>query len=346
MWWYAIFMIGDQSSGFGRSQLMLSWTSFRGGRYCLDDEPIPLFDIDNKRGRGRKQRFGALALGWYFSGTNLTFPTLKLCGPLEIEDSGLGGAILVSTEEGGSAQLRGNREILEFNVSSNGFSAAITGEISGDNLHSLALDQSSFSRLSPISALRIRRFSFKGAIQLTEHGKQAISGFAYLQRVAVRGPLPPWRWMYAVFADGSVAGFSAIYISGADFVQSGTRGQVCVPALGIPLMTRGYFYEAAADRLHRFAFAKLEETDQRSGIWIRMFGDGGEDHLSLKLRFNEHVSFEITSKILSFKKSALAYSARIAEVVDISGQVRGRDIAQGQFGPGYANFEHPSGILF
>ncbi|WP_136716360.1 hypothetical protein [Halorientalis salina] len=222
-WWFFI-LFPDGEEGYGPRQLMFSIAARVGDELSVNDVPVQGMDLDRPTDDGVDE-FGAVSVGWDGDDEGVDEHVVRQPAEATLSDEGFIEAWAESddgTRRGSEIRASENRPL--------GLDAHFVGEkgearfeawgdldcqISSPH-HSLNID----TVAGGIDIVAWRRMDFEGEFDLPK-GRETLTGKCYFQRVCLNMPLHPWKWVWAIFPDG-------------------TAFSVMIPFLGPQLLRRGY----------------------------------------------------------------------------------------------------------
>jgi hypothetical protein len=243
-WWFFI-LFPEEEEGYGPRQLMFSIASRVGDSIRVNDVWLPGMDLDRPIENGIDE-FPAISVGWYGDGQQVHENIVNQ--PAETTLSREGSLVAWADREDGAK--RGG-EIRASSTRRLGLDAHFVGD-KGEARFEAWGDLDS-RNTSPVEAMNVdtvaggahlvawRRMQFKGDFDLPG-GRETLEGLCHFQRVSLNIPLFPWKWVWALFPDG-------------------TAFSVFVPYMGPQLLRKGYRF---------FGFNALERATipiRQSGLW-------------------------------------------------------------------------------
>jgi hypothetical protein len=233
-WWFFL-LFPDGEEGYGPRQLMFSLAACVGDQSRVNDLPPQGMDTDRPIVDG-VDRFNATTVGW--AGDDEVVHDHIVRQPAEAvlsrEDQRL--EAWADREDG----TRRGSEMAALSDRSLGLKAHVIGDDAEAEFEAWgALDSKmtsphrSLNIDTPLGGAEVvawRQMGFEGEFDLPD-GPETLSGLCYFQRVCFDMPLLPWKWIWAIFPDGT--SFSAL-----------------IPFLGPQLFRQGYKFFSSS-RLER-----------------------------------------------------------------------------------------------
>lgn len=350
-WWFFV-LCPKGEKGYGPRQMMFAIASRVGETIRVNDVWLPGIDLERDIVNG-VDLFDAMAVSWFCDGQETHDDIVKQATLAEL--SGDGYIKAWAATEGG--EYHG-------------------GEIRAASSHPLALaahfkgargearfetwgDLRSVST-SPLLALDIdtplggthyvawRHLHFKGEFTWPG-GSETLEGIGYFQRVCLNIPTFPWKWVWALFADGTL--FSAyVPYAGPQLLRKGYRflpGWLERQAL--PLLSNGIidWIDSPGPDVTRFEHASI--VPQLNGgphpnFAVRTEAKNG-DFVQFQAVPYGHTRFFIDRPVLgNMLETHWSYNEYMFRMAGLSGRVDGREISEATLGPGYGSLEYAWGL--
>lgn len=350
-WWYFLLCPQD-AEGFGPRQMMFSIaTAVSPQNIHISDLEFPGLDLHRPIENG-KDSFPAAAVGWYYDGRALHENVIHMTAVTHLSQPDR----TVACWQDGTNGYQQGYEICASEARPLALEANIVG--ANGRAHFTAWGDLDCLDNAPHEAVNIdtflggthmvawRRMQFRGEFDLPGTGRETIEGYGYFQRVCLNVPAFPWKWLWALFPDGSM--FSAY-----------------VPYLGRNLFRRGVHYyhnrwEQAALPILPKGFWDWPGSAER--IWLPeqtrvtpVMGRGEHPHFEVStrnkqgdfLRFTA-VPYERTGFYLERPlwrgQSHWSYNEYLFRTENVQGQIQGRHINQASMGQGFGNLEYTWGL--
>ncbi|NJN54479.1 MAG: hypothetical protein HC804_06840, partial [Anaerolineae bacterium] len=352
-WWYFILFPKDEE-GYGPRQLMFSMATRVGEQIRISDQELPGLNLQRRIVDG-VDNFPAAAVGWYYDGRTMHEDVLKMTAVTRLS---LPDRTVACWDEGGHGQRQGY-EI----CASDSRPLALEANIVGGNgrAHFTAwgdlncLDNAPHESINidtPIAGTHFvawRRMHFQGEFELPGTGRETLKGYGYFQRVCLNVPAFPWKWIWALFPDGSM--FSAY-----------------VPYLGLNLFRRGYqFFNSNRKEQATISIAPKSFWDSPDGserIWLAqhtrvtpIMGLGEHPHFAVSSRNKEgdfmnftavpyaRTGFFLERPLRNGRRhSHWNYNEYLFRMENLEGQIQGRPINKATMGQGFGNLEYTWGL--
>ncbi len=343
-WFFLLFPKGEK--GYGPRQLMCALATRAGKQIRINEQWLPGLDLARPFPNGQ-DHFPAMSVGWYCDGERVHEDYLKTTAVTQLSAP---GQFLRSYDAAGiglemklgerplsiETRIRGQRGSAHFHA---------WGDL--DCLHnspheSINLD----TPLGGTHFIAWRRMNFAGEFDLPT-GRERLEGLGYFQRVCLNVPTFPWKWIWALFPDGSL--FSAY-----------------VPYVGLNLLRRGYrFFEderrertavaisgaafwdwpgASAQILFNRASVTPRLGDPYPQFEVQVSNPQG-DYINFRAATYGHANMSLDRPLLGgWLRSHWNYNEYMFKMEGLNGRVSGRTISQETMGQGYGNLEYTWGL--
>ena len=347
-WFFLLFPEGPQ--GYGPRQLMFTVAARADKQVRVNDTWLPAMDLARPV-RSGVDHFPALAVGWYFDGQmvheallnevatatlSATDQTLRCWADGSAAAPGCEFRATVGPAPGMEATIRGSGIQANFSTWGDLDSKYTAPDIADD----------SRNPLGNVHFVAWRRMHFAGDFDLPG-GRERLEGLGYFQRVCMNMPLIPWKWIWALFPDGTL--FSSF-----------------VPYAGLNL-TRGSYRFFSRNRLEQATISVRQSAYwQRPGttdetlfdqvtVLPLVEGDGhphflvtarnGQgDWLSFRAASGGHAGFGVHRPVAGPLRSHWHYNEYMFRVADLEGAVGGEPISTATQGQGFGNLEYTWGL--
>jgi len=349
VWWYYM-LFPRQAEGYGPAQMMYGIASKR-GRFRINGRTL---DGLSRRVplRGAVEPFTALTLGWRHDGHQLheraletvTQATLDGDGRLAAWDSGdgsgYGGEIkrLSHRPFGMEARFHGPGGHAHFeawgdpgqDITSVRETIDVNSAFGG--MHSVALDCLQFEG------------TFGGP-----GGTRYVEGLGCFHRICINTPWCPWKWLYAVFADGSVFTCFLPYLG----LQVLRRKDTLLPGFleraTVSFMPIGLF--SPGDTRATIHFDEVRVTPEvtrgrhpRFAVNCRRKNGG---FIQFRLVPYDRTQYKMETPMFKERlHTQFAYNVYLSEVEGLSGSLGDRSLTPQTLGRGYGNCEYTWGMAF
>lgn len=242
-WWFFI-LFPEGEDGYGPRQLMFVIYARAGEGIRVNDVWLPGMD-PNRSVEDGVDRFDAISLGWYGDDHQVLHPFVQQPARTTLSEGSIVGWAERDdgAKRGGEIRASSDRPLgLDAHFVGDGGEARF--EAWGDldcRVTSPAEEIDIDTVAGGLNLLSWRRMQFEGEFDLPG-GTETLAGLCYFQRVCLNLPLFPWKWIWAVFPDG-------------------TTFSVIIPYVGPQLFRRGYRF---------FSSNVLERSTipvKESGLW-------------------------------------------------------------------------------
>lgn len=351
-WWFVL-LFPWQGDSYGPQQLMFTICARAGEHIVINDRPLAGLGVGRAAPRGHDE-FEAIALGWYNDGETHHHDIVKETAVTTLSKAN--GAIHCRVPNGsgpgyGLSYTKSLQRSMGMRVQACGRDGPSADfEVWGDldsPFNSPNMSMQVNTRVGGVNYIGWRRLHFSGEFDLPD-GRRHLSGMGFFQRVALNAPLFPWKWIYAMFPDGSV--FTAY-----------------VPYIGLNLLRRGYRFFSREWLEH--ATASIRQTAawmapgaaepilfNRASVKpvLRMGGDPDflvachspqGDRLSFLASTYGHTHYYVDNPLLGgLLTSQWNYNEYVFRMDDLDGRIGGRAINRGSVGQAYGSLEYTYGL--
>jgi|APHM01.1.fsa_nt_gi hypothetical protein len=343
-WWFILFPEGE--NGYGPQQLMFSIAARAGDRIRVNGIPMAGFDPDRNT-ESDTDSFSAISVGWYGDDEEVheglvnqpATATMSRDGSIEAwtatDDGRRGSEIRAATDRplGLDATFVGDNGSAEFEA---------WGEMENrvDSPVQAVDDRST-------DLVAWRRMEFEGEFDLPS-GTTQLAGLCYFQRVCLNVPLFPWKWIWAVFPDGTA--FSAfVPFVGPQLLRRGYRffDSTRLERSTVPLRQSGLWDSATGDQIVKFDSATIEP--------VFTGGDHPEFEVSVSDSAGNRVAFRAASYgharnyidrplFGGLLDSHWSYNEYLFRTTHLRGQLDGDPITDETAGQGFGTLEYACGF--
>jgi hypothetical protein len=349
-WWFFI-LFPEGPRGYGPRQLMFSVAARVGDRIRVNDTWLPGMDLDRPTENGVDQ-FDAISVGWHGDEQEVhdrlvnqpAEATLSRDGSLtawaDREDGARrGGEIRAAADRplGLEAHFIGDEGEAQFEAWGE-LDSRITAPVQAMDLDTIA---------GGVDLVAWRRMQFDGEFALPT-GRERLSGTCYFQRVCLNLPLFPWKWIWAVFPDGSAFSAMIPYV-GTQLFRTGYtfHASQTLERATIPLQQSALWYDGPTDELVTLDTASVTPTIDGSphpDFKVRATNDDG-DELAFVASTYGHARNHIDRPILrGLTESHWSYNEYLFQMEELRGQIRNRPVNQHRLGQAFGTLEYAWGL--
>ena len=343
-WWFILFPEGEE--GYGPQQLMFSIAARAGDRVRVNDIPMTGFDPDREIEDG-VDTFKAISVGWYgddeqvHEGLINQPATAKLSQDGSIEawadtdDGRRGSEIRASTDRelGLEAEFVGENGSADFRA---------WGELE-NRVDSPVQSVDDFST----DLVAWRRMQFEGEFDLPGGTKQ-LEGLCYFQRVCLDVPLFPWKWVWAVFPDGTA--FSAfVPFVGPQLFRRGYRffDSTRLERATVPIRHSGLWDSATGEKVISFDSATVEpvfDGSEHPQFEVTVSDDAG-NRVGFRAASYGHARNYIERPLLGGRfDSHWSYNEYLFRTENLRGRIDGEPLSDATMGQGFGTLEYACGL--
>jgi len=343
-WWFMLFPEGE--SGYGPQQLMFSIAARAGDQIRVNGIPMTGFDPDRDTAAGTDS-FPAISVGWY--GDDESVHERLVNQPATATLSRDGSIEAWSETDNG----RRGSEIRASTDRPLGLDATFVGDNGGADFE--AWGDLANRVDSPVQAVddrstdlvAWRRMGFEGSFDLPD-GTEQLSGLCYFQRVCLNVPLFPWKWIWAVFPDGTV--FSAfVPFVGPQLLRRGYRffDSTRLERATVPIRQSGLWDSATGDQLVEFDSATIEPvfTGGDHPEFEVSVSNGDENRVAFRAATYGHARNYIDRPMLGgLLDSHWSYNEYLFRTTHLRGRIDGEPITDETTGQGFGTLEYACGL--
>lgn len=349
-WWFFL-LFPESEEGYGPRQLMFSIAAGVGDQCRVNGIPAAGMDVDRPVSDG-VDRFNAATVGW--AGDDEQVYDHIVNQPAEAVLSREDQRI-EAWAEGENGTRRGS-EIAAHSERSLGLEAHIIGDDAEAEFeawgeldsqmtsphHGLDID----TLLGGVQVVAWRQMNFEGEFDLPD-GRETLSGSCYFQRVCFDMPLFPWKWIWAIFPDGT--SFSAmipfvgpqLFRRGYTFFNS-TKAE----RLTIPLEQVGFWHGSSGNHVEfdRVTIEPILDAGEHPDFDVRVETDDG-DYVSFVARTYGHTRNCLERERLGGRvESHWSYNEFMFRMAGLAGRIDGELIDETSLGTGFGTLEYSTGL--
>lgn len=349
-WWFFI-LFPEGESGYGPRQLMFSVAARVGDRCRVNGVEAPGMDLDREIEDGVDE-FDAASVGWCGDGESVHEHVVNQ--PARATLSSEGSLKTWADREDG--QKRGS-EITASTDRPLGLDAHFVGEDAdarfeawGDLSSRIdAPDQSTVldTFLGNVDIVAYRRMRFEGTFDLPG-GREDLEGMCYFQRVCMNVPLFPWKWIWALFPDGTA--FSAmipfvgpqLLRKGYGFLDSERLERATVPIRQSALWDWG-----SGEGLVEFDRATVEpvlNSGTHPDFEVEVRNDDGDRVRFLASSYGHARNYLDRPTLCGRAESHWSYNEYLFRMAGLEGTVDGRVVSADRMGQGFGTLEYTWGL--
>lgn len=346
-WWFFI-LFPRESEGYGPRQLMFSIATRAGREIRICGTPLPGLDV-RRRVIGGVDRFPAMAVGWYCDGQRVHENVVKETAVTTL--SAPDRFIRCRSDDGFGYEIRASETrplALEAQIHGRGGSAQFTAWGALNSLH--ASPHESLNIATPLGGTHFiawRRMQFEGEFDLPT-GRERLSGITYFQRVCLNVPTFPWKWIWALFPDGTMFSAYVPYVGrnllrrGYRFFESNRAEQTAVSILPAAF----WDWPGASDQV-LFSNARVTPILGRGPHphFLVQVSNRGGDWLSFIAEPYGHANLDIDRPVLGGRfETHWNYNEYMFRMQQLVGRVGGRPITHATLGQGFGSLEYTWGL--
>ncbi|WP_181685497.1 hypothetical protein [Halorhabdus salina] len=350
-WWFFL-LFPEGEAGYGPRQLMFSVAACVGEQCRVNDLPAPGMDVDRPVSDG-VDRFNASTVGW--AGDDEQVHDHVVTQPAE--------AVLSQDEQRLEAWAdredgtRRGSEVAALSDRPIGLEATVIGEdveaefeAWADLDSKMTAPQQSVNidtSLGGIEVVALRQMDFEGTFALPD-GEETLSGSCYFQRVCFDVPLFPWKWIWAIFPDGTSFSVMVPFV-GPQLLRRGYKffASNSLERLTIPLRQSGFWHWGDGSghvEFDRVTVEPLLDTGEHPDFDVRVENDDG-DYVRFVARTYGHARNWLERERLGGRASShWSYNEYMFRMAGLAGRVEGTNLADANLGTGFGTLEYSTGL--
>lgn len=349
-WWFVI-LFPEGEAGYGPEQLMFAVATRVGDRVRLNGVPRTGMDLDRPVGDG-VDRFDAATVGWYGDDERVHEGIVEEPATAELSRDGSITAWADrddGTRRGGEFRASADRP-LGLDARFVGEDCDVRFEAWGDLDSRITAPEVSIDYDTPLGGANLvtwRRMQFEGEFDLPD-GRRTMSGLCYFQRVLLDVPLFPWKWIWALFPDGTAFSAFVPYV-GPQLLRSGYTffGSERLERATVPVRQSGLWNPGGTDRVVDFDAASVTpilNSGPHPDFAVRVHNDAG-DHVEFLARPYGHARNYIDRPVLGgLAETHWSYNEYLFRMEDLEGRVDGEPVDAGTMGQGFGTLEYAWGL--
>jgi hypothetical protein len=349
-WWFFI-LFPEEEQGYGPRQLMFSIAARVGERIRVNDVWLPGMDLNRPIENGVDQ-FDAISVGWYGDGQQV--PEDIVTQPAKTTLSREGSLVAWAdredgTKRGGEIRASPNRPL--------GLDAHFVGD--KGEVRFEAWGDLDCPVTSPAETINVdivaggahlvtwRRMQFKGVFDLPG-GRETLEGLCCFHRACLNIPLFPWKWIWALFPDGTAFSAFVPYL-GPQLVRNGD-GFFTSNALEqatIPIRQSGLWDWGTSDQLVRFDTARVTP----------LVDAGPQPHFAVHARNQQGDSVKFVASSYGHARNYIdrpvlgeqiethwSYNEYLFRMEELQGRIGDTVVSKETMGQGFGTLEYTWGV--
>ena len=222
-WFFILFPKGEE--GYGPKQMMFSTSNRVGDTVSISGTQLPGIDLKRAVKDGVDQ-FDAISVGWYCDGKEVYEDLVKQTAVATLSSEGFirAWAKQSNGEQHGGEIRASATDPLTLEAHFKGLNGEARFSTWGDRDKLDTSPHESINIDTPLGGTHFiawRLVNFKGEFT-TPAGTEQLEGLGYFQRVCLNVPTFPWKWIWALFEDGTLFSSYVPYI-GANLLRRGYK---------------------------------------------------------------------------------------------------------------------------
>lgn len=349
-WWFFI-LFPDGEEGYGPRQLMFSIATRVGDRLSVNGLPVEGMSLDRPIENGTDE-FNVVSVGWDGDDQRVddriinqpARATLSRDGFIEAwadTDDGerRGSEIRAASDRplGLDAHFVGDNGSARFEAWGDLDSRATSPD------HSMDID----TVAGGVDLVAWRRMQFEGEFDLPR-GTETLEGICYFQRVCLNVPLFPWKWIWAVFPDGTAFSAMIPYV-GPQLLRKGYQffSSNALERMTLPVQQSGMWDWGTSEKLVEFDTATVTpilDSGAHPDFAVRARNEQGDDVTFVADTYG-HARNYIDRPILGGRlDSHWSYNEYLFRMAQLEGQISGRRVSAETMGQGFGTLEYSWGL--
>ncbi len=189
-----------------------------------------------------------------------------------------------------------------------------------------------------------RKFKFEGEFA-TNDDIYKLEGLGYFQRVLMNIPMPPWKWSFTFFEDGSIFSAFIIYFGLHNFRRTYKFYSKFFERFVVDLIKSAYFYDATNNEIIYFNKVKIipDVIDNMPNFYIE--AKNNDSLIRFYVKSHGHAQFLLDRRI--FKKlwqTKWNYNEYMYKIIKSKVIINGKEInLKEKYGNGFGNMEYTWG---
>ncbi|MHA2097318.1 MAG: hypothetical protein ACW99A_01420 [Candidatus Kariarchaeaceae archaeon] len=330
--WFFFVLFPKQEEGFGPKQLMFSFASKVAKSYGVNgiwQKGMTFNDEDKK-----EREFMTTAVGWCFDGNEVHEDLVHQPALARISKKGSVKA-WVSQKNGekyGGEIIAPNLNEERLEVYFNGKNGFGKFEVWSEDDWDISKPKNydTVSKFHSSLLVAWRKFNFKGNFGYNGV-EEYLEGYGYFQRVCVNLPTMPWYWPILMFPDGSIYSSFQPFFGLSSFKYDEKLRNKTLRKLRLNLSSTAYYADNTTKEVIEFSDAFVQEVDVEGSndIFIEAISknDNTGDYIKVRMKSLGETGFDLEKNLYGYFHSLWNYNEHIVQVVEIKGNIRGKDIS-------------------
>jgi hypothetical protein len=346
-WWFFL-LFPEGPDGYGPRQLMFTIASRVGERINISGLDMAGLDLRRPVSEAR-DAFPAAAVGWYCDGEQVHEGYVRETAVADLSytrrqlscltPDGFGATFSASDAYplAMQAEIVGRTAGASFTTWSD-LDAPYTSPDNSMDIRTL---------FGGVHYIAVRKLRFEGDFDLPT-GRERLRGLGFFQRVAMNFPVFPWKWIYALFPDGSMFTGYIPYI-GFNLTRKGYKffGSNRAEQAALPVTQNAFFFpNGSTEPVHfkRVIARPLLDRGPHPYFEVEARNSAG-DSFTFLAASHGHARFTIDRPVLgSLTDTHWSYNEYVFRMEQLRGRVGGREISAQTLGQGYGNMEYTWGL--
>mgnify|MGYP000106116998 FL=1 len=350
-WWFFL-LFPDGEEGYGPRQLMFSIAACVGDQCRVNDLPPKAMDSDRPVADG-VDRFNATTVGWAGDDDAVHDHIVRQSAEAVLSRSDQRIEAWAEREDG----TRRGSEIASLSDRPLGLKAHVIGddaeaefEAWGDLDSKMTAPHHALDIDTPLGGAEVvawRQMNFEGEFDLPD-GPETLSGSCYFQRVCFDMPLLPWKWVWAIFPDGTAFSVLVPFI-GPQLFRRGYKffSSNRLERLTIPLRQSGFWNWGTKDghvEFDRITVEPLLGTGEQPDFDVRVENGEGDYVRFVARTYGRARNWLDRMRFGGRVRSHWSYNEFMFRVTGLAGSVGGTSIDDESMGTGFGTLEYSTGL--
>jgi hypothetical protein len=348
-WWFFI-LFPEEEERYGPRQLMFSIAARVGDRIRVNDVWLPGMDLHRPIDNG-VDKFPGISVGWYGDGQQMhdivTHPaetTLSREGSIDAwaaRDDGTkhGGEIRASSTRplGLDAHFSGEKGEARFEAWGD-LDCRVTSPDEAMNVDTVA---------GGAHLVAWRRMQFKGDFDLPG-GRETLEGLCCFHRVCLNVPLFPWKWIWALFPDGTAFSAFVPYV-GPQLIRTGDSffASNALEQATIPIQQSGLWDWGTSDQLVRFDTARvtpLGDAGPQPDFAVQARNQQGDSVKFIASSYGHAQNYIDRPVLRGQRETHWSYNEYLFRMEELEGRIGDTVVSKETMGQGFGTLEYTWGV--
>jgi hypothetical protein len=348
-WFFLLFPKGEE--GYGPKQIMFAITARVGDTVGITGVEIPGIDLQRPKDP-RNDQFDVVTVGWYCDGEQVYDPLLRQKALATLSSDGYirTWADLPNGEKhGGEIRVSGD-DPMALEAHFKGAEGEGHFTTWGDLTTIDTSPDESLNINTPFGGTHFvawRLVNFKGEFT-TPAGTEQLEGLGYFQRVCLNVPTFPWKWIWALFEDGTLFSSYVPYV-GPQLFRKGYKffSNQRMERSTIPIASAAFIdFHGASERLFfdKASIKPILDNGSHPDFAVHARFKNG-DFLKFRAECYGHAQQTLDRSILKGRLDThWNYNEYMFRMRELSGRIGDKVINKKSMGQGFGSLEYTWGV--